>query len=216
MEVPGLLNEHRLTGLVLILAGLPFAIGAILLAVGEKGNTRIFTLPVREHLMAVADNPAVWQWANFFMGAVALILAAALTMLTTILEAAGERLLCRLGLVGFLFAAVLWVIFSAFRAVISVHAAQEMVATGTVPPYYEPLAQWGFALFYVYAVVGFLAMAAYGGSLLRVDLLPAWVGWATVVFSMAMLALSLITGDTLPAFHYFPPLLIGIHLLVRG
>lgn len=122
----------------------------------------------------------------------------------------------RLGLVGFLFAAVLWVVFSAFRAVISVWVAKEMVTTGTVPPYYEPFAQWGFALFYVYAIIGFLALAAYGGSLLQVGLVPVWAGWATIVFSTAMLALLLITGDTLPAFHYFPPLLIGILLLLRG
>ena len=216
MAASDLLNEHRLTGIVLILAGIPFAIGATLPVVGEKGNLWIFTLPVREHLLVVADNAAVWRWANIFMGAAAIAMVAGLTMLTTILEGAGERTLSRLGLVGFLFAAVLWVVFSAFRAVITVSAAQELVTTGTVPPYYEPLAQWGFALFYVYAVVGFLALAAYGGALLQVGLVPAWAAWATMIFSIAMLALLLITGDTLPAFHYFPPLLIGILLLVRG
>ena len=72
--------------------------------------------------------------------------------------AIGERALPRLGLVEFLLAAVLWVIFSAFRAVVTVRAATEMATTGVVPTYYEPLAQWGFVLFYVYAVVGFLAL----------------------------------------------------------
>jgi hypothetical protein len=52
----------------------------------------------------------------------------------------------------------------------AVRAAQEMTATGAVPTYYEPLATFGFALFYVSAVVGFLALAAYGGSLLQVGL----------------------------------------------
>lgn len=80
---------------------------------------------------------------------------------------------------------------------------------------YEALADWAFALFAVYAVVGFLALAAYGGSLLRIGLLPAWVGWVTILFSFAMAVVLLIVGDTLPALHYFPPLLIGIMLLVR-
>ncbi len=185
MAVSHLLNEHRLTGLLLILAGIPFAIGGTLPAVGENGNSRIFTLAGPEHLKLVADNAVVWRWDNIFMGAAAIATVAPLTMLTTILEGEGERMLSRLGLVGFLFAAVLWVVFSAFRAVISISvwAAQEMVTTGTVPSYYEPFAQWGFALFYVYAVVGFLALAAYGGYLLQVGLVPAWVGWATIVFS---------------------------------
>lgn len=219
MVASDFLNEYRLTGLLLIAAFVSFAIGGTLPIVGEKGNMGIFTLPVREHLLAVADNAVAWRWANIFMGAAAAILLAGLTMLTTILEGASERILSRLGLVGFLLAAASWVIFSAFRATITIRAAQEMSATdttGAIPAYYEPLAQWGFALFYVYAVVGFLSLAAYGGSLLQVDLLPAWVGWSTIVFSILLLIQLLITGDTLPAFHYFPPLLIGIFLMLHG
>ena len=219
MAASDLFNEYRLAGLLLIAAFISFAIGATLPIVGEKGNMGIFTLPVREHLLAVADNPAAWRWANIFMGAAAVILLAGLTMLTTILEGANERMLSRLGLVGFLLAAALWVIFSAYRATVTITAAQEMSSTGTtgaVPAYYEPVAQWGFALFYVYAVVGFLALAAYGGSLLQADLLPAWVGWATIVISILALIQLLVTGDTLPAFHYMPPLLIGIFLMFRG
>ncbi len=85
-----------------------------------------------------------------------------------------------------------------------------------MPAYYEPLAQWGFALFYVYAVIGFLASAAYGGSLLQAGLLPAWAGWGTLIFSMATLVLLLVQGDTLPAFHYVPALLIDFLLMLRG
>jgi hypothetical protein len=216
MALSNLLNEHRLTGGLLILGFLAFAIGPTLPIVGEKGNLQIFTLPVRAHLLAVAENPVVWRWANIFMGAAAVVLLAGLTLLTTILEGANERALSRLGLVGWLVAAVLWVVFSAFRGVVTVGAAQETVATGTVPAFYELLARWGFALFDVYAVISFLALAAYGGSSLQVGLLPAWAGWGTVIFSLAMLALLLITGDTLPAFHYIPGLLIGVLLLVRG
>jgi hypothetical protein len=209
-------SEHRLTGVLLILSGISFAIGGTLPVVGERGNAGIFTLPVREHLLAVAGNAAAWRWANVFMGAAAVLLLVGLTMLTTILEGGGERMLSRLGLVGWLVAAVLWVIFSAFRAVVTISAAQETTATGTVPPYYEPLGQWAGALFYIYAVVGFLALTAYGGSLLQSGLVAGWAGWATIAFSLGLLVLFLVMGDTLPGFHYFPPLLIGILLLVRG
>jgi len=211
-----LFNEHRLTGVLLILSFISFAIGGTLPIVGEKGNTRIFTLPVREHLLAVAENTMMWRWANAFMGTATVVLLAGLSMLTTILEGANERAFSRLGLVGILLASVLWVIFSAFRATVTVMAAQELTTTNSVPAYYEPLAKWGFALFYVYALVGFLALAAYGASFLQVGLLSAWVGWALLLFNIAMLFLLLIKGDTLPAFHYLPALLIGILLLFRG
>ena len=82
--------------------------------------------------------------------------------------------------------------YSVFRAVITIRTAQEMTAagiTGVVPCYYEPLSRWGFALFYGYAVVGFLALAAYGASMLQVGLLPVWVGWTTLVFNVAMLGI---------------------------
>jgi hypothetical protein len=219
MAASDLFNAYRLTGLLLILSFASFAIGGMLPVVGERGNMGIFTLPVREHLLAVAENAVVWRWANVFMGAAAVLLLAGLTMLTALLEGANERLLSRLGLAGFLLAAVLWVIFSVFRATVTIWAAQELTATGTpgtVPAYYQPLAQWGFGLFYVYAVVGFLALAAYGGSLLQAGLVPGWVGWATVIFSLILLILLFIQRDTLPAFHYLPPLLIGILLLFRG
>src|SRR4051812_29113632 len=43
---PGLCLEHRLTGVLLILALVSFAVGACLPTVGPKGNMNIFTLPV--------------------------------------------------------------------------------------------------------------------------------------------------------------------------
>jgi hypothetical protein len=95
-------------------------------------------------------------------------------------------------------------------------AGQELERRGEVPTYHEPVARWASALFGSYAAIGFLALAAYGGSLLQVNLLPAWAGWVTIVFSIAMLILFLVQGDTLPAFHYCPPLLIGILLITLG
>jgi hypothetical protein len=76
MAAADLFNEQRLTGVLLILAFILFAIGGTLPIVGEKGNARIFTLPVREHLLTVAANAAVWRWANLFMGAAAVVLLA--------------------------------------------------------------------------------------------------------------------------------------------
>ncbi len=205
----------RLEAVLLGASSLVFTVGAVLPDPGEHGNREIFTLPLREHLFPVAANPVAWRWANVAMGAAVVAWVTGLTVLATVLEGAGERVLSRLGLVGSVVAAVVWLDFSVFRVVVTVAAAQETAVTGTVPAPYEPLADWAFALFAVYAVVGFLALAAFGGSLLRVGLLPAWVGWATVLFSLAMAALLLVIGDTLPAFHYFPPLLIGAMLLAR-
>lgn len=216
MVATDLVNEHRIAGMLLILAFISFGIGGTLPVVGERGNARIFTLPVREHLVAVANNATVWRWANICMGVASVLLLIGLWRLTAILVHANERAFSRLGLVAMLVATVLWVIFSAFRALVTVRAAEQLTATGAMPAYYESLAQWGFSLFFISAVIGFLALAAFGVSLLRVGLLPVWVGWATTVFSLALLILLFIMRDTLPAFHYLPGLLIGILLLIQG
>ncbi|HEY1391429.1 MAG TPA: hypothetical protein VGF38_23015, partial [Ktedonobacterales bacterium] len=204
---------YQLTGILLILALILFAIGAGLPFVAGSRNNAIYMLTSPDNLSAIAANLTIWRWANIFMGVAVVILLAGLTLLTAVLEAK-EWVFSRMGLAGFLLAAVLWLIFSAFRGVVTVRVAQDMAAVGTsttgaAPAYYAPLAQWMFALFFIYAVLGFLALAAYGVSLLQGGLLPAWAGWATLLFSIAMLIVLFIQGDNLPIFHYLPGLLIG-------
>src|SRR5690242_18992393 len=130
MITTGLVNAQRVTGIVLILAFVSFAIGGTLPVVGERGNPRIFTLPLRDHLQAVASNAVVWRWANVFRGTAGILLLAGLWRLTALLVQAGERLFSRLGLAAMLVSAVLWVVFSAFRGIVTVNAAVEMTSTG--------------------------------------------------------------------------------------
>jgi hypothetical protein len=209
-------SHHHVAGVLLIVAFVSFAVGAILPVVGPRGNTQIFTFPVREYLLAVGDNESTWRRANIFMGSAIVLLGTGLTLLTSILEAAGERLLSRVGLAAILVAATLWLIFSAFRCSVTVSAAREISSTGTVPTYYEPLANWARYLFQVHIVVGCMALIAYGGSLLQTKLVAGWAALGTVIFSTGTLIHLLTSGDTLPAFHYFPPLLLGILLLVSS
>lgn len=216
---PGSFTGYRLTGLVLIVAFVLFVIGAGLPFVGGKGNSSIFMLTAPDNLSVVGANVTRWRWGNIFMGAAIIALLAGLGMLTMLLEGK-ERVFSRLGLLGMLVAASLWLVFSAFRGVVTVRVAQEMTtagagAPGAAPAFYAPLAQWMFALFFIYAALGFLALAAYGVSLLQARLLPAWVGWATLLFSVAMLIVLFIQGDNLPAFHYLPGLVIGVLLLIH-
>ena len=209
-------TENRFTGILFVIAFLLFAIGATLPLMGDKGNPNIYTIPARDTLLAIAKNPGAWQWANIFMGSAVVALAAGMVTFTTGLEQAGERTFSRLGLLGIVFTAVVWLIFSAYRASLMVVAAQETASTGTVPTYYEPVSQWGGALFYVYAVLGFLSLAVYAISALNVNIVPGWACWVTIIFSLALIVQLVVTGDTLPVFHFVPPLLIGILLLITG
>ena len=76
-----------------------------------------------------------------------------------------------------------------------------------------------YALIVAYVVLAFLAQATFGVILLRAGFLPAWIGWAAIVWNIGWLVvLPIITpGDIyFPVLHHPIPLLIGIALLRRG
>src|SRR5215831_1932551 len=77
-------------------------------------------------------------------------------------------------------------------------AAQETARTGVVPNYYLPFHQWTQALFVIYSILAFSALAAYGGAVLSTRVLPHWVGWLAIVSGLAGLGLVGITGDADP------------------
>jgi hypothetical protein len=208
-----MMSDDSIAGGLLILSFALFAVGAALPLVGERGNLRIYTLPGEDQLDAIGRNPGAWRWANLFMGAAAIALVSGLALLKALL---GDATLARLGLTVFTIAAVVWVLFSAYRATVPIHVAEVVAGGGSLPAYHDALAQWGGALFTTYATLAFLSLATYGGAIIQTGLLAGWVGWATIIFSLGLLLLMLVMGDTLPAFHYFPPLLIGTLLLMPG
>jgi len=70
-----------------------------------------------------------------------------------------------------------------------------------------------------FVLLAFLAEALFGAALLRTGLLPAWIGWVTVIWNLAwMIILPLARPQEMyyPWLHYVAPLLIGIGLLVTG
>lgn len=213
-----LLSQAQWTGLMLVAAFVLFGIGASLPVVGARGHPRFYSLPLAEHLKAVAGNSATWRLANVMMGAAAVVLLAGLSLLTTSLEAAHELVLSHLGLLGWFMATTVWLAFSAFRAIVTTRAAHVFSAQDSgdlLPSGYDLMSRWASGLFFIYAVMGYLALAAYSGSLLQLTLVPVWAAQATLVLSFAFLVHLLTTGDTLPAFHYLPPLLIGLLLVFQ-
>ncbi len=208
-------NERHFTGLALILGALLFLCGACLYTVirDTKGNF-IFGLSPREWLRVVFDHPRLWRWATLLLISGVIVTVLGLAMLTTLFQDAGEQVFSLLGLVAFVFGAVLWIIHLAFRLRVDPWAAQETAKTAVLPEFYVPLTLWIHALFVIYTVLAFSAMVAYGGAVLSTHLLPQWVGWVTIFYSLAGLGLLEFTGDAPPFLHHLMSLLIGILLLL--
>jgi hypothetical protein len=117
-------------------------------------------------------------------------------------------------LLAFAVGTVLWVILLASRLAVDPWAGKELAATGAIPDAYAPISRWNGALFAIFSYLAFGGVLAFGGAILATNLLPHWLGWATIIYSLGGLAIHTITHDSLPVMHHLMPLVIGIALLL--
>jgi hypothetical protein len=152
---------------------------------------------------------AIWRWSaaqsqrhlywerGFVMAAI-LIATLGLALLERLLVAAGDEILSSIGMAIFLIGAVLVIAAETFS-----------------------LSRQGetYVMIVVFVILAFLGQATFGASILRTGLLPAWVGWATMLWNLAWLVIMPIARPQnmyYPWLHYVVPILIGISLLSRG
>ena len=144
-----------------------------------------------------AKNPVYLYWERGFVIAAVVVVVLGWGLLERLLETVGDSILAPSGLIILI------------------------LSTGLVLAaelYNLSKQEWLQALIVVHVVLAFLAQAVFGASLLQTGLLPGWVGWATIIWSLGLLVY-------LPAFkprdiyypwvHYVAPLMIGIGLLVK-
>lgn len=80
------------------------------------------------------------------------------------------------------------------------------------------LHEYMYAPIVVAVILAFIGQAMFGFAILRTGFLPAWVGWATVVWNLGLLIIMPIAKPQdiyFPWIHYVAPLIIGIALLGR-
>lgn len=106
----------------------------------------------------------------FLLGTV--VTLAGFTVLTALLREFGHPVFAELGLVAFFFSSVFWVIHLAFRAVVMVSAAEEMLVSGATPSWYHSWRLFAGLMYGLYITTAYLSTAAYGGAMLR----SGWAG----------------------------------------
>ena len=209
-------TEPRFTGVVLILGCLVLGSGlGLYWPLKDEKGAFIFGLPTREWLRLVFAHPRPWRWGTILFISVAIMTVLGFAMFTSLLRDAGDRTFSLLGLIAFAFGTVLWVICLAFRLSIDPWAAQETEKADAIPEFYVPLTRWTGVLFVIYTILTFLAAVAYGGALVSTRLLPHWLGWVTIVYSLAWLGLTVAFGNAPPLLHHLLPIVMGILLLPR-
>lgn len=138
----------------------------------------------------------IWERGFVIVAVLATVLG--LALLEDILRDTGESVLARLGMVAYLFGAVV------------------VVVAETA---YLGKRDWIYPQIVLYVVLAFLAQAAFGVSLLQTGLVAGWVGWATVIWNLGWLLIMLFVRPRdiyYPVLHHVAPLIIGIALLVQG
>ncbi len=170
---------------------------AILLIVGVtlQGIT-VFMWNGRNLLKWSVKMPVYLNWERGSMIAAFVVTALGMSLLEIALREAGETILAHLGATAFLIGAVIGIVVEA-----------SFLSEGVSMP----------ALMVAMVAVLFVAQAILGGALLASSLLPAWIGWTVVVWSIGwLIVLPIVSPRDIyyPILHFFPPLLIGVMLLV--
>ena len=143
-----------------------------------------------------AQSQSYLIWERGLVMAAILVATLGWVVLERLLEAAGDRILAPAGIVIFLIGAVLVLVAEAFTLSrqVQVHA-----------------------LVVIFVALIFLGEAAFGASILRTRLLPGWVGWVTIIWNLAWLAILPVARPQdmyYPWLFYVAPEVIGIMLLV--
>lgn len=146
--------------------------------------------------IAETSSHLLWERGFVICGVLATVLG--LALLEDMLRAAGEPVLSRLGMMTYLFGAVI------------------VVAAETA---YLSKRDWIYPQIVLYVVLAFLAQAAFGASLLQTGLVAGWAGWAAILWNLGWLLVMLIVRPRdiyFPVLHHVAPLIIGIALLVQS
>lgn len=141
-------------------------------------------------------SPAYYAAERGFIMAAVVLTACGFMLLEGQLQSGDGQILARIGAFAFLLAAGL---------LVTAESLNLSLGYGQIYP-----------LAAVYVVVALLAQAALGGALLQAGILPAWIGWATIIWNLVwLIVLPLVTPRDIyfPVLHHVAPLVIGIALL---
>ncbi len=180
------LSARTIAASLLILSFVVFGVGGVLFA-----GRAFLKWQIEE-----TSSYLIWERGFVILAVLATVLG--LALLEDMLRTPGGTVLARLGMIAYLFGAVVVVV--AETASLSKR-------------------DWNYPQIVFYVVLAFLAQAAFGAALLRTGLVVGWVGWATIIWNLGWLVvLPIISRRDIyyPVLHHVAPLLIGIALLAQG
>lgn len=181
--IPQGLSARTISASLLVMSFFIFLMGGVLFAGRAFLNWQI------------EETSSHLRWERGFVITAVLATVLGLALLEHLLVAAGESVLARIGMVTYLFGAIV------------------VVVAETA---YLGKRDWIYPQIVLYVILAFLAQAAFGASLLQTGLVAGWVGWATILWNLGCLIIMLVVRPRdiyYPVLHHVAPLIIGIALL---
>lgn len=176
------LNMSRTAGLLLLISLLIITGAVALIAVqGRLAGMAAAFQGVGPNSQDASGLRTIARFAIPFT----MTLLAGFALFTLLLQQAGDRGFAFVAMVFLVFWAVLSAVEGSFQASVTVWAAEEASRTGVTPDMFEALRRWINAdLQPANMVFALVAMVLFSWSALRTGVLPSWIGWTALAWSL--------------------------------
>lgn len=199
------------------LAGGALALGALCFLVGAA-NPRVFrvwTSGQDIQFRVIHAHRRSWQATNQLFAIATVLTAAGLTLIPDLVGPGGADL-ARIAVAAYDFGAVLWLASLAFRLVVTPIAAAEFARSGAAEAGYTVVSRWSDGLFAIFTVVTGSSLAILGIAIVAGGVLPALVGWLSILLGVVIAGGYIAAGDMPPFVAYLPTGVLGIAMLLAG
>ncbi len=204
------IHQGKIAGAALIISLLSLGIGLVIIGIRGKFGGLAASFRGVEGLGDRASALSILAKAAIPL---TLLQVVGFGILAALLSEQGEASISTVSFGLMILALALTVFRGAFDGTITVWAAEQSAGSGSVPDLFESLRTWPRFIFEIAYVTYFAATAGFGWGVLRTGILPAWVGWVSIGWSVLWIGVY-IFKQGLPAFILFPPLIFGITLLL--
>ena len=158
--------------------------GLVIFLVGAVAWRLDYQRPLQEALPVIHRDRGRRAWIHTWMIVAMVITPAGLVGLTLALAEPIAMVLAGMATAVYGAGGICWIVSLAFRLTVVPWAAERATA-GQVPEGFAAYDRWAGALYVVHMLTAYVGSAMLGMAVLASDALPAWLGWAGVLWGLA-------------------------------
>lgn len=166
-----------------VLIGAVLVAGLVIFLVGAAAWRLDYQRPLQEALPVIHRDRGRRAWIHTWMIVALVVTPAGLVGLTVALVEPIAMVLAGMATAVYGAGGICWIVSLVFRLTVVPWAAERATA-GQVPEGFAAYDQWAGALYVVHMLTAYLGSAVLGIAVLASSALPAWLGWAGVLWGV--------------------------------